>query len=106
MRPASGPSSGRGICPRRTITYRQRASRLPCRELRVYGDDADRFFPDAETMTRWIDRPCLVPFLPCVAPTDREAFRAEVIERMVQATRQPDGRCFELFRRVQVFLRK
>ena len=59
-----------------------------------------------ETMIRWIDQPCLVPFLPFVAPADREAFRAEVIERMVQVTRQPDGRCFELFRRVHVFFRK
>ena len=58
------------------------------------------------TMIRWIDQPCLVPFLPCVAPADREAFRAEIIERMVQATRQPDGRCFELFRRVHVFFRR
>jgi len=59
-----------------------------------------------ETMIRWIDQPCLVPFLPWVAPQQREAFRAEVIERMVQATRQPGGRCFELFRRVHVFFRK
>jgi hypothetical protein len=48
----------------------------------------------------------LVPFLPCVAPPDREAFRAEVIDQMVQATRQLDGRRFELFRRVHVFFRK
>jgi len=86
--------------------YQRLASRLPCRDLRVYGENADRFFPDAETMIRWIDQPCLVPFLPCVAPSDRKAFRAEVIERMVQATRQPDGQCFELFRRVQVFFRR
>ena len=50
--------------------------------------------------------PCLVPFLPCVAPTGRIALRAEPNERMVQATRQPDGRGFELFRRVHVFFRK
>jgi len=86
--------------------HRRLASRCPCRELRVYGEDADRFFPDAETMIRWIDQPCLVPFLPQVAPADHEAFRAEVIERMIQATRQPDGRCFELFRRGHVFFRK
>jgi trans-aconitate methyltransferase len=86
--------------------YQRLASQFPCRELRVYGENADRFFPDAETMIRWIDQPCLVPFLPCVAPQDREAFRAAVIERMVQATRQPNGRCFELFRRVHVFFRK
>ena len=86
--------------------YRRLVSRLPVRELRVYGENADRFFPDAETMIRWIDQPCLVPFLPYVPPPAREAFRAEVVERMLEASRQPDGRCFELFRRVHVFFRR
>ena len=53
-----------------------------------------------------IDDPRLVPFLPCVTPSDRDAFRAGVIERMVQATRQPDGRCFEQSRCLHVFFRK
>jgi trans-aconitate 2-methyltransferase len=86
--------------------YRRLASQFPCRDLQVYGENADRFFPNAGTMIRWIDQPCLVPFLPYVASANREAFRAGVIERMVQATRQPDDRCFELFRRVHVFFRK
>jgi trans-aconitate 2-methyltransferase len=77
-----------------------------CRDLRVYGENADRFFPDAETMIRWIDQPCLVPFLSWVPAADRRAFRAEVIERMVEATCQRGGRCFEQFRRVHVFFRK
>jgi len=47
----------------------------------------------------------LLPFLPWVAPADREAFSAEVIDRMVQATRPPDSRCFELLRRVHLFFR-
>ena len=55
---------------------------------------------------RWINQPCLVPFLHWVAHADLEAFRAEANERMVQATRKPDGQCFELFRRVHVFFRK
>ncbi len=86
--------------------YRPLASRFPCRELQVHGENADRFFPDAEAMIRWIDQPCLVPFLPWVAPANREAFRAEVIEQMLQTARQPEGRCFELFRRVQVSFRR
>ena len=67
--------------------YRRLASRFPCRETRVCGENADRFFPDAQTMIRWIDQPCLVPILPCVAPTDREVFGTEVNERKVRATR-------------------
>jgi trans-aconitate 2-methyltransferase len=86
--------------------YYQLAARLPWADLEVRSENADRCFADAETMVRWIDQPCLVPFLPCVAPADRAAFRAEVIERMIRATRQPDGRCFEHFRRIHVFLRK
>ncbi len=86
--------------------YRRLASGFPWRELQVYAENADRLFPDAETMIRWIDQPCLAPFLPYVAAADREAFRAEVIQGMITATRQSDGRFFELFRRVQVFLRK
>ena len=29
-----------------------------------------------ENVIRWIDRPCLVPFLPGLAQPDREAFRS------------------------------
>lgn len=75
--------------------YPRLTSRLRCWELRVYGEHADRFFPGAEPMIRWINQPCLVSSMPRVAPPDREALRAEVIERMVQATRQPESRCFE-----------
>jgi hypothetical protein len=53
-------------------------------------------------MIRWIDQPFLAPFLACVAPPDGEAFGATVIERMVQATRQSDGR----FHRVRDFAGK
>ena len=82
------------------------ANWLSCRKLRVSGEIADRFFPHAEAMIRWIDQPCLVPFLPWIAPSDRGDFRGEVIERTVLATLQPDGRCFEVFRRIHLFFRK
>jgi trans-aconitate methyltransferase len=85
--------------------YHQLASQFPFRELRVWGENTDRFFPDAAALIRWIDQPCLVPFLPAVAEPERDNFRAEVVERMIEATRQADGRCFETFRRVHVFAR-
>jgi trans-aconitate methyltransferase len=85
--------------------YQRLASRVPFRELKVYGENADRFFPDAETMIRWIDQPCLPPFLSRLKPADREAFRTEVVARMVKATCGADGRCFETFRRVHIFAR-
>lgn len=66
----------------------------------------NRFFPDTDAMIRWIDQPSLLPFLPCVVAAQWDAFRADVIARMIRETRQEDGRCFETFRRINVFARK
>ena len=74
--------------------YRVLASQFPFRELKIWGENADRFFPDADAMIRWINQPSLVPFLPCVPETEREGFRHEVIEGMVKAAKQEDGKCF------------
>ena len=75
-------------------------------EIRVWGENADRFFPDLETMVKWIDQPSLVPFLPRVAKGERGRFRDYVVRRMIEVTQQPDGRCFETFRRINVLARK
>jgi len=72
------------------------------RSVQVWGENADRFFPDQETMIRWIDQPSLVPFLPCVAAGARESFRSFVVRRMVEVTKQEDGTYFETFRRINV----
>lgn len=76
------------------------------REVRVWGENADRFFPDTEAMIRWIDQPSLVPFLARVAVQDKAPFREFVVGRMIEETKQPDGTCFETFRRVNVLARK
>lgn len=73
---------------------------------RVWGENADRYFPDAEAMIKWIDQPSLVPFLPHVPETGRAAFREFVIKRMIEKTQQADGRCFETFRRINVSANK
>lgn len=75
-------------------------------EVRVWGENADRYFPDAEAMIRWIDQPSLVPFLAYVDDEDRRAFRDEVVRRMIATTRQPDGTFFETFRRVHVWAKR
>jgi trans-aconitate 2-methyltransferase len=75
-------------------------------ESRVWGENADRYFPDAEAMVKWVDQPSLVPFLACIAAEQRAAFRDFVVGRMIEETRQADGRCFETFRRINVFARK
>lgn len=75
-------------------------------ESRVWGENADRFFADSETMIKWIDQPSLVPFMKLVPDGYKADFRQFVIERMIQETRQSDGRCFETFRRINVVARK
>jgi trans-aconitate methyltransferase len=75
-------------------------------EVKVWGENADRYFADAETMTKWVDQPSLVPFLKCVGQKDKRLFRDTVVERMIEQTIQDDGRCFETFRRINVFAKK
>ena len=77
--------------------YEAQVRRVPFSEARVWGENADRYLPDAEAMIKWIDQPSLVPLL---------EFRRFVIERMLARTRQPDGRCFETFRRINLLARK
>jgi len=86
--------------------YEAWVQRSGFRHLRVWGENADRFFPDAEALIKWIDQPSLVPFLPRVAGVEQSRFRDYVVRRMLETTRQPDGRYFETFRRVNVYARK
>jgi trans-aconitate methyltransferase len=73
---------------------------------RVWGENADRHFPDADAMIKWIDQPSLVPFLAHVPDEAKPRLREYVIGRMIEETRQDDGRCFETFRRINVSARK
>ena len=86
--------------------YEAMLDRSDFREARVWAENADRYFADAEEMTRWIDQPSIVPFLKCVDAADEQAFRDAVVERMIKETIQPDGTYFETFRRVNVFAKK
>ena len=72
------------------------------REIEVWGENADRFFPDADTLVRWVDQPSLVPFLTVIDGKDAGSFRSLVVENMIAQTRQDDGTCFETFRRINL----
>jgi trans-aconitate methyltransferase len=72
-------------------------------ETRVWGENADRYFPDASAMAGWIEQPSLVPFLAVVEEKDRAGFKEAVVKRMIEATAQKDGTCFETFRRINVY---
>jgi len=82
--------------------YRKLVDESPFREASVWGENADRHFPDAEAMIAWIDQPSLVPFLRYVDGPNKQSFRDAVVARMIEETQQDDGRCFETFRRVNV----
>ena len=77
-----------------------KSSGLP--DGRVWGENADRYFPNEEAMIQWVDQPSLVPFIAYVPVQDKEAFRAFVVQRMIEEMKQDDGRCFETFRRINV----
>ncbi|WP_233444304.1 hypothetical protein [Anaerostipes caccae] len=68
----------------------------------VTEENADRFFTDAEEMIGWIDQPSLVPFMQYVPEELKEAFRNEVIDATLERAIQPDGTCFQPFRRLKV----
>jgi trans-aconitate 2-methyltransferase len=90
----------------RVETYADLAKASPFRQARVWGENADRYFPDVEAMTKWIDLPSLVPFLAHLPEETGRAFRNEVVARMIALCRQADGRCFEYFRRINLLASK
>jgi trans-aconitate 2-methyltransferase len=86
--------------------YEPLVREVPFSSAHVWGEVADRHFPSIEAMIGWIDQPSLVPFRQHVDAATGDRFREEVIARMTERTREPDGRCFETFRRINVLARK
>ena len=75
-------------------------------ECEVWGENADRSFPEEDALAAWIDQPSIVPFLAQVDPRNKRSFRDLVVDRTVRLTRRDDGSCFETFRRVNLLTRK
>ncbi len=71
-------------------------------DVKVWDENADRYFPDADAMIRWVDQPSLVPFLAFIPDPEKSLFRDFVVNRMIEKTKQEDGRYFETFRRINV----
>lgn len=82
--------------------YEQLVESSGFREVRIWGENADRFFPDAAAMVRWIDQPSLVPFLVHVTEPAKDSFRDFVVRKMIERTRHANGSCFETFRRINL----
>ncbi len=83
-------------------TYKVVASESEFSSFEIWGENADRYFPNEEAMIRWIDQPSIVPFLKYIPETLKPVFRNYVIENMVKETTQKNGTCFETFRRVNI----
>lgn len=86
--------------------YENLVKQFHFREIEIWGEIADRYFPGKETMIKWVDQPSIVPFLECIPETEKQSFRSYVIEKMLEQTLQMDGRCFENFRRINLSARK
>lgn len=72
-------------------------------EKKVWPENADRLFPDRESIIGWINQPSIVPFIKYIDESKKEKFRNYVIEHVIQDTVQKDGGYFESFRRINVF---
>jgi trans-aconitate methyltransferase len=90
----------------RVEEYRGLVGEFPFAEHDVWGEPADRSFPDEDALTRWIDQPAIVAFLQPLDEPLRPRFRNTVVAKTIALTRQEDGRCFETFRRVNLLVKK
>ena len=86
--------------------YRELLGETDFSEKKVWNENADTYFESAETMTKWIEQPSLVPFLGYIDGKDRQQFRDAVVERMIKETLQNEGTYFETFRRINVLAKK
>jgi trans-aconitate 2-methyltransferase len=86
--------------------YKKLVDSCDFNNIEIWEENADRFFPTKDEMIKWIDQPSIVPFLRLVDEKQKEKFRNIVIEEMTKKTEQTDGRCFETFRRINVYAKK
>jgi trans-aconitate methyltransferase len=76
------------------------------KRYRIWGEQKDRYFTDKESFMRMIEEPGLVPFLVPLPEALKQSFRETVLELVLERTRQPDGRHFERFRRINIYAEK
>lgn len=82
--------------------YNKIAAETEFSDFEIWGENADRYFADCDSMIKWIDQPSIVPFLKCIPAHQKQDFRNFVVERMIEETKQEDGTCFETFRRINI----
>ena len=86
--------------------YKKITDNFSFSNVKIWEENADRFFPDKEALIGWIEQPSIVPFLEYLPDDKRKPFTNEVIEKMLKITIQKDGKHFETFRRINVLIKK
>lgn len=86
--------------------YEEMVSAAGFSDFAIAEINRDRYFADSDEMIKWINQPCIVPFIECIPDILKDTFRKEVIEEMTGRTRQANGTCFETFRRLKVYAEK
>ena len=87
-------------------SYRQLLEQSPFTKCEVWGEKTDRVFPNVDSMSRWIESPSIVPFKQHLDRPTGEAFHQQVAEHTIERTKQDDGTCYEVFRRINVMATK
>ena len=87
-------------------SYKRLLSDSPFSDAKVWGENADRYFPNVEAMLGWLDQPAIVPFKQHLDEPMAERFHEAAAARMIEYTKQDDGTCFETFRRINVFAKE
>jgi len=87
-------------------TYKNLISKTSFGVFKVWEEIADRNFNTAGEIIRWIDQPCIVPFLHQLPHDKKKEFRDIAVVKILRSTLQPDGRYFETFRRINVIAKK
>lgn len=86
--------------------YVELISKIGYSHFTITEVNRDRYFSTSDEMIKWIEQPCIVPFIDCIPNTLKSKFHKEVIEEMLERTQQPNGTCFETFRRLQIYAQK
>ena len=86
--------------------YKQLLNNSKFRLIKVWKENKDRFFKNSEEMKRWIEQSSIIPFLEKVNAKLKNDFKKDVFDKMIKLKRMKDGKCFETFRRINVYAKK
>lgn len=83
--------------------YNKKIAESNFSDIDIWEENADRYFNDQDEMIKWIEQPSIVPFIKLVDEQLKNEFQNEIIRLMIEKTKQKDGKCFETFRRINVY---